>query len=131
MYKSYYVICFLGIGGGFLLIALVCAIQLLMNVISEYHKLKTPTLLRACRITTQKLLYFLAFLACLIRGAYFTTPVSTTLFCYIYKVSFQLCLWGKIILNLDLSTLKTRSDHVFQLESRGSIPMSIKLAFLS
>lgn len=63
-----------GIGGGFLLVALVCAVQLLMNVISEYQKLKTPTLLRACRITTQKLLYFLAFLACIIRGAYFTSP---------------------------------------------------------
>ena len=31
---------------------------------------------RACRVTTQKLLYFLVFLACVLRGAYFAAPVS-------------------------------------------------------
>ncbi|KAF5274094.1 hypothetical protein FQR65_LT04492 [Abscondita terminalis] len=63
-----------GIGGVFLLIALVSAIQLLMCIVSEYQRLKTPKLLKACKITTQKLLYFLTFLATLIRGAYFTSP---------------------------------------------------------
>lgn len=65
-----------GIGGVFLLVALVCAIQLLICIVSEYQRLKQPTLLRACKITTQKLLYFLVFLASLIRGAYFMSPVS-------------------------------------------------------
>lgn len=65
-----------GIGGVFLLVALVCAIQLLMCIVSEYQRLKTPTFLRACRITIQKLLYFVTFLASLLRGAYFTSPVS-------------------------------------------------------
>lgn len=63
-----------GIGGVFLLIALVCAVQLLMCIVSEYQRLKTPTFLRACKITTQKVLYFITFLASLLRGAYFTSP---------------------------------------------------------
>ncbi|KAB0803361.1 hypothetical protein PPYR_00331 [Photinus pyralis] len=63
-----------GIGGVFLLIALVSTIQLLMCIVSEYQRLKTPTFLKACKITTQKLLYFLTFLASAIRGAYFTSP---------------------------------------------------------
>lgn len=66
-----------GIGGVFLLVALVCAVQLTMCIISEYQKLKAPTFLKACKITTQKLLYFVAFLASLIRGFYFLSPVST------------------------------------------------------
>ncbi|XP_044727267.1 uncharacterized protein LOC123290945 isoform X2 [Chrysoperla carnea] len=61
-----------GIGGVFFLVALVCIIQLVMCIISEYQRLKNPTFLRACKITTQKLLYIVAFLASLIRGAYFT-----------------------------------------------------------
>lgn len=60
----------------FFLLALVCMIQLIMCVVAEYHKMKTPSVLRACRVTTQKLLYFLVFLAAVIRGAYFTSPVS-------------------------------------------------------
>lgn len=63
-----------GIGGVFFLVALICAIQLLICVVSEYQRLKAPTFLRACRITTQKLLYFVAFLASAIRGAYFMSP---------------------------------------------------------
>jgi hypothetical protein len=37
---------------------------------------KHPSLLKACRITTQKLLYFLVFVASLLRGTYFAAPVS-------------------------------------------------------
>lgn len=71
-----------GIGGVFLLVALVCAVQLLMCIISEYQRLKAPTFLRACKITNQKLLYFVAFLASLIRGAYFLSPVCIKLKIY-------------------------------------------------
>lgn len=65
-----------GIGGLFMLVALVCAIQLCMCIISEYQRLKAPSFLKACHITTQKLLYFVTFLASAIRGAYFMSPVS-------------------------------------------------------
>ncbi|CAG9862633.1 unnamed protein product [Phyllotreta striolata] len=63
-----------GIGGVFFLISLVCAIQLITCIVSEYSRLKAPTLLKACKITTQKLIYFVTFLASLIRGAYFIFP---------------------------------------------------------
>lgn len=69
-----------GIGGLFMLIALVCAIQLIMCIVFEYQRLKTPSFLKACKITTQKLLYFVTFLAALMRGAYFMSPVSKILF---------------------------------------------------
>ncbi|XP_059476184.1 uncharacterized protein LOC132197120 [Neocloeon triangulifer] len=58
----------------FFFLALVCLIQLVMCIAAEFQKMKTPSLWRACRITTQKLLYFLVFLATIIRGAYFTSP---------------------------------------------------------
>lgn len=45
---------------------------------SEYLRMKKhPSILKACRVTTQKLLYFLVFAASLIRGAYFASPVSS------------------------------------------------------
>lgn len=56
--------------------AIVSLIQLLICIVSEYQRLKQPSFLRACRLTTQKLLYFVVFIAALLRGAYFTTPVS-------------------------------------------------------
>lgn len=72
------------IGGIFFFISLVCAIQLLMCIISEYSRLKTPNLLIACRITTQKLIYFVICLASCMRGACFIFPVSIyTFFKYI------------------------------------------------
>lgn len=58
----------------FFLVALVCLVQLIMSIIAEWQRMKTPSIIRACRITTQKLLYFVVFLASAIRGAYFTSP---------------------------------------------------------
>nr|CAD7415353.1 unnamed protein product [Timema poppensis] len=72
---SYYV----AFASVFFVLALVCLIQLVMCVVAEYQRMKAPSVLRACHITTQKLLYFLVFLAASIRGAYFTSPVSTHL----------------------------------------------------
>ncbi|XP_044265309.1 uncharacterized protein LOC123011759 [Tribolium madens] len=63
-----------GIGGVFFLVGLVCAIQLIMCVMSEYQRLKAPSFLKACRITTQKAIYFVMCIASLIRGAYFISP---------------------------------------------------------
>ncbi|KPJ07749.1 E3 ubiquitin-protein ligase MARCH2 [Papilio machaon] len=62
------------IGGVFLLVAFICAVQLTICVVTEYRRLKAPTFLRACKVTTQKMLYLVAFLASLIRGAYFVSP---------------------------------------------------------
>ncbi|OAD53704.1 E3 ubiquitin-protein ligase MARCH5 [Eufriesea mexicana] len=60
----------------FFTLAFVCLIQLIMCIIAEWQKMKAPSFLRACRITTQKVLYFIVFLASLIRGAYFTSPTA-------------------------------------------------------
>jgi hypothetical protein len=59
----------------FFLLALICLIQLVMCIVAEWQRMKAPSLLQACRVTTQKLLYFVVFLAAIIRGAYFTSPV--------------------------------------------------------
>ncbi|GBP67727.1 hypothetical protein EVAR_40498_1 [Eumeta japonica] len=64
------------IGGVFLLVAGVCAVQLMVCIATEYRRQKSPSLLRACEVTTQKMLYLLAFLAALIRGAYFISPAA-------------------------------------------------------
>nr|CAD7264010.1 unnamed protein product [Timema shepardi] len=69
---SYYV----AFASVFFVLALVCLIQLVMCVVAEYQRMKAPSVLRACHITTQKLLYFLVFLAASIRGAYFTSPAA-------------------------------------------------------
>ncbi|CAH1974938.1 unnamed protein product [Acanthoscelides obtectus] len=65
-----------GIGGVFCVIGLVCAVQLVMCIVSEYTRLKAPTWLKACKVTTQKLIYFVMCIASLLRGAYFIFPES-------------------------------------------------------
>lgn len=65
-----------GISSVFYFVALVSVIQLFICIVAEYQRLKQPSVLRACRITTQKMLYFMVFVAASLRGAYFTTPVS-------------------------------------------------------
>ncbi|XP_029669428.1 uncharacterized protein LOC115239186 [Formica exsecta] len=60
----------------FFLLAFVCLIQLVMCIVAEWQRMKAPSFLRACRVTTQKVLYFVVFLASVIRGAYFTSPTS-------------------------------------------------------
>lgn len=87
------------IGGLFLFVALVCAVQLIMCITFEYRRLKTPTFLKACRITTQKLLYFVTFLASAIRGGYFLFPVRIgnceylqriyVVFCFVLQDNFR------------------------------------------
>lgn len=60
----------------FFLLALTSLIQLVMCIHAEYLRMKkNPSVLKACRITTQKFLYFLVFLASVLRGAYFAAPV--------------------------------------------------------
>lgn len=64
-----------GISAVFYFVALVSVVQLCICIVAEYQRLKQPSLLRACRLTTQKVLYFLVFVAASLRGAFFTTPV--------------------------------------------------------
>ena len=64
----------------FFLLALTSLIQLVMCIHAEYLRMKkNPSIIKACRVTTQKFLYFLVFLAAVLRGAYFAAPVSTTI----------------------------------------------------
>ncbi|XP_012266455.1 uncharacterized protein LOC105692075 isoform X3 [Athalia rosae] len=58
----------------FFVLAFVCLVQLVMCIVAEWQRMKAPSFLRACRVTTQKVLYFVVFLASMIRGAYFTSP---------------------------------------------------------
>ncbi|KAG7300711.1 hypothetical protein JYU34_015037 [Plutella xylostella] len=95
------------IGGMFLLVAFVCAVQLCVCVVSEYRRLKAPSVLRACKVTTQKMLYAVAFLASLIRGAYFVSPTAfqegwaTSLLSAYYPLlmsgsSLIVCFWAEV-----------------------------------
>lgn len=56
----------------FYVVALFSLIQLILCIIAEFNRLKQPSLIKACRITTQKLLYFVVCIAASLRGAYFT-----------------------------------------------------------
>lgn len=96
-----------GFGGVFFLVALVCAVQFIMCILSEYQRLKTPSFLKACRVTTQKCIYFIMFLASLIRGAYFISPDSfeygwsTSLLSSYYPLlmscsSLIVCFWAEV-----------------------------------
>ena len=64
----------------FFLLALTSLIQLVMCIHAEYLRMKkNASILKACRVTTQKLLYFLVFLASVLRGAYFAAPTIGTI----------------------------------------------------
>ncbi|XP_066999681.1 uncharacterized protein [Anabrus simplex] len=91
----------------FFLLALVCLIQLVMCIVAEWQRMKAPSLSKACRVTTQKLLYFLVFLAAIIRGAYFTSPAafqegwSSSLMSAYYALllsgsSLIVCFWAEV-----------------------------------
>ena len=64
-----------GFASVFLLVAATSLIQLFICIHAEYARMKAPSILKACRITNQKFLYILVFLAALLRGLYFAYPV--------------------------------------------------------
>lgn len=66
----------IGLSSVFYFVAVLSIVQLLICCVAEYQRLMRPSLLGAFRLTTQKLLYFVVFIAALLRGAYFTTPVN-------------------------------------------------------
>lgn len=91
----------------FFLLALVCLIQLVMCIVAEWQRMKAPSFLQACHVTTQKLLYFVVFLASIIRGAYFTSPAafeegwSSSLMSAYYPLllsgsSLIVCFWAEV-----------------------------------
>ncbi|KAF2357636.1 Zinc finger RING-CH-type [Trinorchestia longiramus] len=63
----------------FFFIAAISLGQLIVCIRAEYKRLKAPTLRKACCITTQKMLYFITFVAAAIRGAYFSSPSNAEL----------------------------------------------------
>lgn len=63
----------------FFFIAAISLGQLVVCIRAEYLRMKTPTLRRACGITTQKMLYIITFVAAAIRGAYFSSPSNAEL----------------------------------------------------
>lgn len=91
----------------FFLLALTSLIQLVMCIHAEYLRMKkNASILRACRVTTQKFLYFLVFLASVLRGAYFAAPTigsewSISLMSAYYPVvltgaSLIVCFWAEV-----------------------------------
>merc|ERR1719211_143579 len=91
----------------FFLLALTSLIQLVMCIHAEFLRMKkNPSVLRACRVTTQKFLYFLVFLASILRGAYFAAPTigsewSISLMSAYYPVvltgvSCVVCFWAEV-----------------------------------
>lgn len=91
----------------FFLLSLTSLVQLVMCIHAEYLRMKKhPSILKACRVTTQKLLYFLVFAASLIRGAYFASPtissqLSISLLAAYYPLvltgsSLIVCFWAEV-----------------------------------
>lgn len=90
----------------FSLMALTSLIQLGMCIHAEYLRQKSPSVWKACRITTQKLLYFLVFLASSLRAIYFASPkldssLSASLMSAYYPVllsgsSLVVCFWAEV-----------------------------------
>jgi von Hippel-Lindau disease tumor supressor len=66
----------LSISSVFYVVAIISIIQLLICCFAEYKRLKQPSLAKAFRITTQKMLYFVVFLASLLRAVFFSQPES-------------------------------------------------------
>jgi len=66
-----------GFASVFLLVAATSLIQLFLCIHAEYARMKAPSIFKACKITNQKFLYILVFLAALLRGLYFAYPGST------------------------------------------------------
>lgn len=98
---------YIGFATVFFFLGFVCFVQLITCVVAEYYRMKSPSVLRACRVTTQKLLYFVVFLAAIIRGAYFTSPTafqegwSSSLMSAYYPLllsssSLIVCLWAEV-----------------------------------
>ncbi|XP_011166782.1 uncharacterized protein LOC105200772 [Solenopsis invicta] len=92
----------------FFFLAFVCLIQLVMCIVAEWQRMKAPSFLRACRVTNQKVLYFVVFLASVIRGAYFTSPTafkegwSRSLLSAYYPLllsgsSLIVCFWAEVV----------------------------------
>ncbi|XP_033643629.1 uncharacterized protein LOC117303515 [Asterias rubens] len=63
---------FIAFGLIFYMLSACCTIQLILCIQSDFHRLKNPSVYRALKVTTQKLLYFLVIIAALSRALYFS-----------------------------------------------------------
>lgn len=96
-----------GVSAIFYVVAFVSIVQLLICCFAEYKRLKNPSFLKACRITTQKFLYCVVFLASLLRAAYFTQPELAQPWAYYLMsayypllmtcASLVVCYWAEVI----------------------------------
>lgn len=97
----------------FYIISVVSFIQLLLCIKAEFGRMKTPSVLRACRVTTQKALYLLVGIATAIRGFYFSSPEiaalqwASSLMSAYYPVlltgsSLIVCFWAEVFHVRDL-----------------------------
>lgn len=95
----------LGVSAIFYVVAFISLVQLLICCFAEYKRLKNPSFLKACRITTQKFLYFVVFLASLLRATYFTQPESAQWAYYLMSAYYPLlmtcaslvvCFWAEV-----------------------------------
>ena len=76
---------------------------------------KHPSIFRACRITTQKFLYFAVFLAALLRGTYFAAPVNifkTIILSFLFKHQMHLKYMFNVI-NVTNEIYTTGREQIF------------------
>lgn len=103
----------------FYIICAVSIIQLLVCIKSEFRRMKTSSLVKACRVTTQKALYVLICIATAIRGFYFSSPnnsavqwTSSLLSAYypllLTGSSLIVCFWAEVFHMRDLRLDKPR-----------------------
>ncbi|XP_076347586.1 uncharacterized protein LOC143245293 isoform X1 [Tachypleus tridentatus] len=110
---------FIAFSSIFYIIGAVSLVQLLVCIKSEFCRMKTPSVVKACRVTTQKALYVLISIATAIRGFYFSSPnnsavqwTSSLLSAYypllLTGSSLIVCFWAEIFHLRDLRLDKPR-----------------------
>lgn len=115
---------------------IICAtslIQLILCVKSEFSRMKSPSVLQACKVTTQKALYLLICIATAIRGFYFSSPenanlrwTSSLLSAY-YPVlltgsSLIVCFWAEVF---HLRDLRFDTPHFLSKSFLGFVAFNI------
>ena len=107
-YNSTYLV---SISSVFYVVAFISLIQLLICCFAEYKRLKQPSFFKAFRITTQKFLYFVVFIAALLRATYFSNPeVQPSWSYYLMSAYYPLlmtcaslivCFWAEVSVQTD------------------------------
>ncbi|XP_031551862.1 uncharacterized protein LOC116289124 [Actinia tenebrosa] len=118
----------IGFGLTFYLLCVVCFLQLVLCIWSEFGKLKRPSLAKACRPTVQKMLYICMIIACGSRGVYHSIQeylpgwLAPNLFSVYYPIimsgfSIIICFWAETFhvegLQLDKPRFLSKSNIGF------------------